>query len=111
LAGWRAIFFYEGVPSVILGILTWFILPDFPQTTYFFTPKERLVAVHRLLQEGTDPTDDSVKMSEALSALTDIKVWCYMLMYIGIHIPNAGYTFFLPTIIKNMGYSSMQVRI
>src|SRR5690606_13281226 len=47
--GWPWIFFVEGVITVILGTVAFFILPNTPKTASFLTPAERVVAVERTL--------------------------------------------------------------
>jgi ACS family 4-hydroxyphenylacetate permease-like MFS transporter len=41
LAGWRWLFIIEGIPAVILGIVTWFYLSDRPSEAKFLSPDER----------------------------------------------------------------------
>lgn len=34
-------FILEGIPAVIVGVLIWFFLPDYPETAKFLTQEER----------------------------------------------------------------------
>lgn len=36
-----ASFILEGIPAVIVGVLIWFFLPDYPETAKFFSQEEK----------------------------------------------------------------------
>lgn len=42
LRGWQWLFLLEGLPSIILGVLIWFVLPDQPLDARCLTQDERL---------------------------------------------------------------------
>ena len=41
-------FILEGIPAVLVGILVYFYLPDYPETAKFLTEEERAFAVERM---------------------------------------------------------------
>ncbi len=41
MAGWRWMFIIEGIPAVLLGITTFFVLTDRPEQAKFLTPAEK----------------------------------------------------------------------
>lgn len=41
LAGWRWLFILEGIPALILGVVTWFYLTDRPRDAAWLLPEER----------------------------------------------------------------------
>ena len=41
LSGWRAMFLLEGIPAVVLGVVTWFFLTDRPGDAAWLEPAER----------------------------------------------------------------------
>jgi ACS family tartrate transporter-like MFS transporter len=51
LAGWQWLFLLEGLPAVVLGVLTLWYLTDRPEQAHWLTPAERSWLVGRLAQE------------------------------------------------------------
>lgn len=50
--GWRWIFILEGLLTVIVAFLAFFVLHDFPETATFLTEEERAFVVYRLKFQG-----------------------------------------------------------
>ncbi|EEQ35117.1 conserved hypothetical protein [Microsporum canis CBS 113480] len=48
IAPWRALFLYEGFPSIIVAFIAWAYIPDGPGRAKYLTPRERKVAKLRL---------------------------------------------------------------
>ncbi|OBZ84869.1 hypothetical protein A0J61_07081 [Choanephora cucurbitarum] len=118
LTGWQWLFLIEGIPTVIVaGIAfiythvetTSFYLPESPSNWSLFTEEEKLLAVARLedgiSQHITLGDLDASNKRQALKALTDRKVWMYMIMFFCGSVPNTSISNFLPSIVKGMGYS------
>lgn len=51
-AGWRWIFILEGLLTVVVGVISFWTLYDFPDTAPFLTAEERAWVVHRLRYQG-----------------------------------------------------------
>jgi sugar phosphate permease len=51
IAGWRWLFLLEGVPAIILGVITLFVLPDWPDEARWLQPNERDWITARLDEE------------------------------------------------------------
>jgi ACS family tartrate transporter-like MFS transporter len=49
--GWRWLFLLEGVPAIVLGITTIFVLPDWPNEARWLRPDERNWVADRLAEE------------------------------------------------------------
>ncbi|KAJ3111115.1 hypothetical protein HDU96_005981 [Phlyctochytrium bullatum] len=53
-AGYKWLFVMEGLPAIVMGVVVWFFLPSFPETTLFISPADRLVAASRVQDEDGD---------------------------------------------------------
>ncbi|KAJ2548462.1 hypothetical protein EV175_004826 [Coemansia sp. RSA 1933] len=112
LAPWKLLFIIEGIPTIFLGIATLFILPNSPATLerWFVTPEEKQVAIERS-RSGLNVDSSLLDKRQLLAALKDYKNIFTCLIYIGLNIPLASYTSFLPTIISEMGYTNAKAQL
>ncbi|WP_340682404.1 MFS transporter [Amycolatopsis coloradensis] len=96
-AGWRFMFFAEGVPSILLGVAVFFLLPSKPKDAKWLTPGERTA-----LQSAIDAEDirEVGKEVSTRSALTDPRVLALSAVYFGIIFGLYVLAFFLPQVIK-----------
>jgi MFS family permease len=78
LSGWRWIMIIEGLPTFVLGIATFFLLPNDPSSAYFLTEDEKLLMVARTRRNYGD-TESAQHFSKAdmLKAFKDWKVWAF----------------------------------
>ncbi|KAF2114154.1 major facilitator superfamily domain-containing protein [Lophiotrema nucula] len=118
LEGWRWIFILEGILTVLVAILAYFCLYDFPETATFLTEEERAFVVYRLKYQASQK-DHSVKVAQddtfewkyVKAAFLDWQVWTNIWVYWGIVAPLYGISLFLPTIINNLGYTSSTAQL
>lgn len=99
--GWRWIMILEGIPTFILGILTWWILPDNPETAYFLNDQERAFAAARLKrQTGYTKKAAEFHWADVMKCFKDWKVWLFCFAQFGSDTMLYGFSTFLPTIIR-----------
>ncbi|KIW22912.1 uncharacterized protein PV07_11160 [Cladophialophora immunda] len=116
-AGWRWIFILEGIVTVVVACAAFFLLHDFPDTATFLSPEEKAWVVHRLKYQGSKKSGRMVAESDhfewkyVVRALTDWQLYLSLFMYWGIVCPLYGISFFLPTIIKELGYKSTTAQL
>ena len=108
LRGWQIMYIAEAIPTVAIGVLTYFVLTDRPQQAKFLTEEERnwLVATIAAERRATE----AVRKFTLWEALYNPKVLLLALNYLGIVTASLGMLLFIPQIIKSLGnYSNMTV--
>jgi len=111
ISAWRWLFIIEGVITIFVAILAFFILPNFPRTTSWLSEEERSLAAWRLEEDiGVDDWISSKQQSffHGFSlAVRDAKTWLLMLLLSGI-VSSASVTNFFPTVVATLGYSHIR---
>ncbi|CEJ56306.1 Putative Permease of the major facilitator superfamily [Penicillium brasilianum] len=117
LAGWRWIFILEGILTVLVAFIAPFAIHDSPETASFLTEQERAFVIHALrTQHSADSREMVLDESKfqtkyVIDAFKDWQIWLGLLMYWGITCPLYGISFFLPSIIKDLGYKSSTAQL
>ena len=74
---WRILFIVEGVPTCLIAVLAWFIIPDSPATAYFLKGRDREVAIELSLRQPGDRTDTKgLQWKQVLGAVLDYRSAC-----------------------------------
>ena len=102
-AGWQWVFLIEGIPSVMAGIATFFYLTDKPEQAHWLTERERNL-VHADL--ARDAASLGHREHSLLASLKDGKIWLMILIYFCIIAANSSLTFYGPTLVKEVGFTS-----
>lgn len=107
MLGWSWIFILEGCATVLVGILAFFVLVDFPDTAKFLTPEERAFVIWKKKYDNSSVGEEEhFEMRHLISAMTDWQVWLQILVYMSIIGPLYGISLFLPSIINGFGFST-----
>jgi MFS transporter, ACS family, tartrate transporter len=104
LRGWQIMYLAEGVPTLLIGIATFFVLTDKPEQAKFLTQDEKAWLRARLDAERT--AKESVRTFTLWQSMIDPKVLLLSLNYLGIVTASLGMLFFIPQIIKSIGVTS-----
>lgn len=102
----------EGLPTLILGISTWFLLANDPEHAYYLTDEEKkLVVVRRNRQFGQTKSAQEFHKQDVYLGLKDWKIWAFAAGQFGADTMLYGYSTFLPSIIRGLGHwSTAQVQ-
>ncbi|KAL6710534.1 hypothetical protein ACN47E_008582 [Coniothyrium glycines] len=110
-AKWRVLFLVEGLPTVFMALVAWFFLPDSPEKARFLTVEEKAVARARgVRQAGTATRIGGINWKEMMEGLLDVKGWILGIMYFSGNVAFSSLPVFLPTILKEMGFSSVNAQ-
>jgi D-galactonate transporter len=106
VSGWRWIFILEGLPAVILGIITLLFLTDRPAEAKWLTSEERDWLTRKLAMEKG--ARESVKKLAILEAFRNRNVILMAAGYFCAVTSAYGFTIWLPTILQGLsGYSDL----
>jgi ACS family tartrate transporter-like MFS transporter len=105
--GWRWLFLLEGVPAVILGTATLFMLPDWPNEVRWLQPNERDWLTGRLAEER-----------QAKAHVEHVTIWqalrhpAVLLLTVGLFFCYTGgyaFWFWFPTMLQRLtGWTDVQ---
>jgi ACS family tartrate transporter-like MFS transporter len=110
LAGWQWLFLIEGLPAVVLGLVTFIYLPDRPEATTWLTSEEKAWIQARLKKEREEVSTEAHKSLR--ESMRSGRVWISALTYFAIVMSVYGVTFWLPQIIKTFsGMSDLGVGV
>ncbi|KAI6017152.1 hypothetical protein EDC04DRAFT_2608106 [Pisolithus marmoratus] len=108
VAAWRWLFFIEGIVTVTVGLLSMWLLPDYPRNTRWLNAEEGCPAQLRLVKDVGEADMDSEEASifeGLLMVVKDAKVYLFMVMHFALSISTSFVAFF-PTLIATLGYST-----
>ena len=108
LKGWQVMYIAEAIPTVVIGVITFFVLTDRPEQAKFLTAEERNWLVTKIAAERR--ATEAVRKFTLWQALYNPKVLLLALNYVGIVTASLGMLIFIPQMIKSLGdYSNMTV--
>jgi ACS family tartrate transporter-like MFS transporter len=108
LRGWQIMYLAEAIPTVLIGIVTFFVLTDRPEQAKFLTAEEKTWLAAKLSAERH--AKEKVRVFSIWQGMFDTKVLLLALNYFGIVTASLGMLIFIPQIIKSLGqFSNMTV--
>ena len=91
MSGWRWIMIIEGIPSVVLGVITYFALPNDAQSAYFLSREEKaLMEVRRRRDYASTASSQQFSRKDMNRAFTDWKVWAFSIAQFGVDVMLYG---------------------
>ena len=110
--GWAWIFILEGLATILLGVGSFWMVHDFPDTALFLSPIERARVLKRLHEDNQASADhEKFKMKYLWQALSDWKTYTAALVYMGADGSLYAYSLFVPSIIQQLGFSSTKAQL
>lgn len=101
--GWAWIFIIEGLVTVVLGIISFWMVYDFPDKASFLTATDRKRVLRRLaLDQQASSRAESWTRMYVWATLSDWKLYVGALTYAGAGAPIYAFSLFVPTVIKEL---------
>lgn len=97
-SGWQWLFLLEAIPSLILGVVTLFYLPNSIRASTWLSEDEKLMLEENIAKDRGGKVDHSLK-----SVFGNAKVWLMAAIYFCCMMGLYGVSFYLPTLVKAAG--------
>jgi ACS family tartrate transporter-like MFS transporter len=108
LKGWQIMFIAEGLPTIALGLLFYFVMTNKPQEATFLSQAEKDWLTGKIASERK--AKEAVRVYSMFESMWNPRVLLLALNYFGIVTASLGMLFFIPQIIKSLGsFTIMQV--
>lgn len=105
--GWRWLFLVEGAPSVLVGVVAWFVIVDKPSDARWLSLEERFA-----VEEGMRCDHDAyraVQRTSLCDLVKDYRLYLLVLGYFcfiaGMYLPH----YWLPKVVQQAGFEGMSV--
>jgi MFS family permease len=109
LAGWRWMFILEGIPAIFCGLYTYFFLPDYPDSSKFFSEDEKRAIVANLPATQPSSKAKTWDWSQAKTLFMDPTFFTFTLLWICHAIGGWGVSTVLPTVIYELGMTGTAI--
>lgn len=104
--GWQWLFIIEAMPSIVFGVVAFFVLPDKPRDARWLTSEEK-----SSLEEAINA---EIRLRESLHSVTFAqavktpRVLALSFIYFGLVTGMYGLSFWMPQIIKSFGLTNTE---
>jgi MFS family permease len=97
-AGWRFMFFVEGIPALLVGVLVLILLPDRPTRARWLSGLEQQTLERRIADEDAAQVPQETGL---LAGLRDRRVVALSVIYFGVVFGLYVLAFFLPQVVSD----------
>ncbi|TQV99926.1 hypothetical protein V2A60_005344 [Cordyceps javanica] len=113
IAGWRWLFIIEGVATVSVALVSYFILLDYPTTSRKLSSEERKLAALRIIHDGiANEGVEKPRLSHwqaFLASISDPRTYIFIVLFM-LNVGAGTISYFIPTITLTLGYSTVKAQ-
>ncbi|CAG9261690.1 MFS transporter [Paraburkholderia caribensis] len=107
LAGWQWMFLIEGLPSVVVGVLIYFLIENSPNSAPWLTASERETVSTALASDVRNNSFTASRVSVSDAFKSRIFFVLVVIEIIG-GVSVAGFAYWLPQIVHDLGVTSLR---
>ncbi|BEI84447.1 hypothetical protein CcaverHIS002_0410510 [Cutaneotrichosporon cavernicola] len=108
LSGWSWIFIWFGILTVIIAIIAYFALVDFPDRATFLSEEERHLVLTRIQRDRADSVHDPLTWTKIVKYSKDFKPWLFAWFFMSATVSSYALAYFLPVILADLGFTNVQ---
>ncbi|KAJ5138095.1 uncharacterized protein N7443_009619 [Penicillium atrosanguineum] len=105
LEGWRIMFLVLGFVTAIVGMLTFFFIPDTPIKAKWLSESEKVALLQHVSENQTGLWSTTLNMKQIWESLFDIQLWLLTLTTILISVSSGVVTTYSSTLIASFDFS------
>jgi ACS family tartrate transporter-like MFS transporter len=109
LHGWQWLFLVEGIIPVLLGVVTWILLPDRPEQAHWLDERERTWLADELAKDHAAVAHHT--MAELAHALADARLWKLSALYFMLIMGLYSFVYWVPSIVESVTPGASVMRI
>ncbi len=102
MAGWRWLFLLEGLPAIVLGVVTIYFLTDRPRDAHWLTAAEKDYLQQALARESAETPAHGPGGWSLARAVLRREILLLVLAYFGIVTTSYGFSLWMPTVVKSL---------
>lgn len=107
LGGWQWCFIFEGLPTILLGIVCYFRLDDGPSCASWLSEREKAVIASDLQSDRLQSGSSKTGHGSFREAFSDPRVYLLGFIYFGLACGAYTFSFWLPTMIRRLGVTDI----
>ncbi|KAF4459575.1 MFS general substrate transporter [Fusarium albosuccineum] len=108
---WQLLFLVLGIVTCVWSVCIGIFLPDSPMSAKCYSEDEKRLMIERVRHNETGIRNKKYKMYQVREALTDLSVWCYVLLITVANLIIGGLGVFSNLIIREFGFSLLQTQL
>lgn len=133
-SAWRWLFILEGIATVVLALLSYFIIPDWPEKANFLNAEEKTLLLRRLAEDSGSAQMNNYDRKATKRVFLDPKIYIgyvlpdnpilstaqrdsltlisqSFLMFLSVTVTGYSISLFTPTILHGFGWSALRTQL
>ncbi|KAN0066536.1 hypothetical protein ACQY0O_000630 [Thecaphora frezii] len=111
LAPWQWIFLLEGLLTIVVGLIGYKWVPNYPQRSKTFSPREKAIIAHRMAEDADAVDNEAFNWHGVKAAFRDPYVYLYGLLFHGFAFALYTISNYMPTLIAGLGYKAATAQL
>ncbi|KAJ2834929.1 hypothetical protein GGI24_000118 [Coemansia furcata] len=107
---WQWVFILEGVITIMVALLGYYVLQDHPEKCRFLNDEEKRFIVKYKRRDGTLGGSQHLSFSDTRRALSDWQLWCMTFVTFAACEACGSVSVFAPELINELGFTSAQAQ-